>query len=129
MPRPMKWRTVCCLPQFNEFIPAGAPHCRREAVVMTVDEYETIRLIDLQSLSQEECAGNMRIARTTAQQIYASARRKIARALVNGLALRIEGGEYRLCDGESPRRGCGACRRRPCGHDSVEGEPNGGETE
>jgi hypothetical protein len=81
---------------------------------MTVDEYETIRLIDLEGLTQEECAARMNIARTTVQGIYNDARRKLAQSLVNGRVLCIAGGEYLLCDGRGPGCGGGACRRRRC---------------
>ena len=68
MPRPRKCRQVCRLPRHDAFAPVG---CARsaEAVVITVDEYETIRLIDYEGLSQEECAASMGVARTTVQQI------------------------------------------------------------
>ncbi len=81
-------------------------------VVMTVDQYETLRLIDLEGMTQEGCAESMHIARTTVQSIYAEARKKLADALVNGKMLRIEGGEYRLCSGEGASCGHGGCRRR-----------------
>jgi len=115
---------VCCLPQVNEFVPAGVQQGMREIVVMTVDEYEAIRLIDNEDFSQEECSVYMKIARTTVQQIYNNARKKIARALVEGLTLKIEGGDYRLCDGTGPHRGCGACRRmqRGRGYQRMEEE-------
>lgn len=77
---------------------------------MTLDEYETIRLIDLDGLTQEECARQMDVARTTAQAIYNSARRKLAQCLVEVRELHIEGGEYVLCDGQNH-----ACRSRHCG--------------
>jgi uncharacterized protein len=78
---------------------------------MTVDEYEAVRLIDNEGFSQEECSEYMGIARTTVQMIYLSARKKIARTLVEGLALKIEGGDYRLCDGKEQYCGCGGCWR------------------
>ncbi|CUX15237.1 DUF134 domain-containing protein [Clostridium sp. C105KSO13] len=110
MPRPMKWRKVCCLPENNKFGPLDLTLDDQDYVNMTVDEYETIRLIDLEGFTQEECAKQMNIARTTVQGIYIEARRKLAESLVNGKALIIEGGEYRLCDGLG--KGCGrGCHR------------------
>ena len=84
------------------------------AVVMTVDEYETVRLIDKQGFSQEECGSYMGVARTTVQQIYNEARKKIAEALVEGIALKIEGGDYILCSGEEKSCGCGGCKKHRC---------------
>lgn len=108
MPRPRKCRKVCRLPRINEFIPT---HDSDGSVTLTVDEYETLRLIDKEGFSQEECAGYMRVARTTVQQIYNTARHKLAEALVDGLSIRIEGGDYTLCDGKEHQCGCGGCRR------------------
>ncbi|MCD8107008.1 MAG: DUF134 domain-containing protein [Oscillospiraceae bacterium] len=98
MPRPVKCRTICEMPKTLEFAPLTAWE-EDELVILTVDEFETICLIDNEGLSQEECAGRMQVARTTVQKIYDSARKKLANALVNGLPLKIEGGEYRTCDG------------------------------
>ena len=97
IPRPRKCRKVCQLPRIQEFHPLGPPPCG-PAVVLNVDEYEAIRLIDRQGFSQEECSAYMQVARTTVQMIYNSARKKLAAALVDGLPLRIEGGSYQLCD-------------------------------
>ncbi|MBP1917958.1 putative DNA-binding protein (UPF0251 family) [Youngiibacter multivorans] len=107
----MKWRKVCCLPDSQVFGPMGQRAMLLESVVMTVDEYETIRLIDLEGMMQEECAVKMNVARTTVQKIYNDARKKLADVIVNGKVMRIEGGEYRLYD-ETERlddRGC--CRK------------------
>ena len=108
MPRPRKCRKVCQLPTEKEFFPANG--CmKRPAIVMTVDEYETIRLLDREGLSQEEAGERMNVARTTVQLIYTSARRKIADVLVEGRPLRIEGGDYRLCNGD-----VSSCAERNC---------------
>ena len=108
MPRPKRCRKVCSMPRVSEFAPVGED---ADFVVLTVDEYESIRLIDKQGFSQEECSAYMQIARTTAQQIYNSARKKIAFAIVDGKGLRIAGGDYRLCDGKESYCGCGGCSR------------------
>ena len=97
MPRPRKCRKVCQMPATREFRPNGDTTCKA-VVILTVDEYEAIRLIDKQGFSQEECSTYMQVARTTVQMIYNSARKKLADALVDGLSLRIEGGEYQLFD-------------------------------
>ncbi len=115
MPRPRKWRKVCRLPEQSRFGPLGSPADMAGAVRMTVDEYETIRLIDLEGHTQEGCAAQMDISRTTVQGIYDEARRKLAESLVNGRVLFIEGGEYRLCEGEEPGCGGGGCWRHRCG--------------
>lgn len=108
MPRPRKFRNVCHFPRTLSFHPEDGGE-GRETVVLTVDEYETIRLIDGEGLSQEECGERMQVARTTVQLIYASARKKLADVLVEGRELRIEGGEYRLCDGHAPSCGETGC--------------------
>jgi predicted DNA-binding protein (UPF0251 family) len=110
MARPMKRRKVCCLPESNRFGPLDSPADTENHVNMTVDEYEAIRLIDLEGFTQEECAKQMNIARSTVQGIYIEARKKLAESLVNGKVLLIEGGEYRLCEGLG--NGCGrGCHR------------------
>lgn len=115
MPRPRKGRRVCSLPMVNSFGPLGSTP-RGEEVVMTVEEYETIRLLDLEGLTQEEVAEQMDVARTTVQRMYASARQKVAQALFSASILRIEGGDYELHPHSGHGRGCGHCARRGRGH-------------
>lgn len=111
MARPMKWRKVCSLPENSKFGPLDPPMDVRNYINMTVDEYETIRLIDMDGFTQEECGKQMNIARSTVQVIYNEARKKLAESLVNGRVLLIEGGEYRLCEGFG--NGCGpGCNRK-----------------
>lgn len=101
------------MPENNSFGPLNKSVDQNKHVVMTVDEYETIRLIDLEDFTQEECARQMKVARTTVQGIYNRARKKLAEVLVNGKVLLIEGGEYRLCD--EAETGCGrGCHRHRC---------------
>jgi predicted DNA-binding protein (UPF0251 family) len=104
MPRPRKCRRICSLPETTAFQPLGKGGVGE--VVMTIDEFETIRLIDLEGLTQELCAARMNVARTTVQAIYTSARGKLAQALVGGKTLRISGGDYVICQGDAPGCGC-----------------------
>ena len=87
------------MPASDSFGPLNRPISPENCVVMSVDEYETIRLIDLQGFTQEQCAEQMNIARTTVQRIYNDARQKLADSLVNSKVLRIEGGDFQLCEG------------------------------
>lgn len=112
MPRPCKRRRVCAMPGCERFGPVGGRSAARQPIVMTVDEFESIRLIDLEGMTQEQCAEQMNVARTTAQAIYNSARVKLAECLVNERELQIAGGEYALCESYETG-GCGhPCRRR-----------------
>lgn len=109
MPRPCKKRRICAQPRNMGLIPLqnNAPD---QPVTMTVDEFEAIRLIDLEGLNQEACAERMDIARTTAQAIYNRARKKLASCLVEGKTLQVQGGNVMLCD--RCGKGCrGRCPR------------------
>ncbi|MBP1737310.1 MAG: hypothetical protein H6Q60_1191 [Oscillospiraceae bacterium] len=116
MPRPRKRRKVCSLPECCRFGPLDSSKEPGRLVHMTVDEYETIRLIDLEGLTQETCAERMNVARTTVQGIYNEARKKLAETLVNGKVLWIEGGEYCLCEGNNCNCNGNRCgwRKRIC---------------
>lgn len=125
MPRPKKCRRVCEFPQTLCFAPEN-PAETAQPVTLTVEEYETIRLIDKEGLSQEECGEIMQVARTTVQQIYASARKKLADVLVEGLPLRIGGGDYELCTGREGKCAGRACYKRA--FSQVYGKPKGENT-
>jgi predicted DNA-binding protein (UPF0251 family) len=114
------------LPESERFGPLDKDLSGQQQVNMTVDEYETIRLIDLEGYTQEECAKQMNIARTTVQGIYNDARKKLAQSVVNGKVLFIKGGEYQLCDGTGHGCGSATCKRNRNGngHCEQEGENN-----
>jgi predicted DNA-binding protein (UPF0251 family) len=80
------------------FKPAGVPACSLEEVVLTVDELEALRLADLVGMYQEQAAGQMKISRPTFGRIIESARRKVAEAIVQGKALKIEGGVIQMAE-------------------------------
>ena len=108
MPRPCKRRRICALPRCGAFGPGTTGAEEKGPVVMTLDEYETIRLIDLEGLTQAECAQQMNVARTTVQAIYNTARFKLAQCLVQEQNLLIQGGDYVLCE-ESHTQCGGSC--------------------
>ena len=111
MPRPPKRRTVDHLPRFDFFKPPGVPLKRLEEVQLSVDELEAIRLKDREGLDHEACAARMHVSRPTFHRIIGSAHEKVAEALIEGKAIRIEGGRFRL-------RGRYLCQQ--CGHVSPE---------
>ena len=96
MGRPPRLRRVGFVPQVTYFKPAGVPLRILEEVHLSVEEAEAVRLKDLEGLEQEECAEKMSISRPTLQRLLGSARQKIADALLNGKAIRIEGGNFEL---------------------------------
>ena len=125
MPRPKKCRRICALPQCGRFGPLDTAAEPESRIKMTLDEYETIRLIDLLGCTQEECAARMAVARTTVQAVYNAARQKLADALVNGKILTITGGDYILCPRarECCGRNCGGrrCASRCEGNQTCDG--------
>jgi len=96
MARPRNCRRVGSMPGSNYFKPRGVPLSTLEEVVLSVDEFEAIRLADLEGLYQEQAAERMKISRQTFGRIIESAHSKVAEALVTGKALKIEGGEVEM---------------------------------
>jgi predicted DNA-binding protein (UPF0251 family) len=104
MVRPKKHRWVCCEPLVTFFKPRGIPLTELQEVCLTVEELEAVRLKDLEGLDQEPTAAKMGISQPTLHRTVVSAHRKIADALVNGKALRIEGGAYVVGEDSANRR-------------------------
>ena len=96
MPRPHKSRWIQCQPGVTYYKPRGIPLRELDEVSIGVDEFEAMRLADLEGLSQEEAALRMNISRATFGRVVASGRKKIASALVTGKAIRIEGGNVEI---------------------------------
>lgn len=94
MPRPKRCRRICGYPDYWSFVPEGSDSVK--TIEFMLDEFETIRLIDYQKLTQEECAEAMGVSRATVTSIYEKARYKLADAMVNGKRIRITGGSYRI---------------------------------
>jgi predicted DNA-binding protein (UPF0251 family) len=106
MSRPFKCRHIGCEPGINYFKPRGIPLGELQEVVLTVDEFEALRLADLEGLYQQKAAKKMKVSRQTFGNIINSAHEKIADAIINGKAIKIEGGVYTrtgmrtfICDG------------------------------
>lgn len=96
MARPKYPRNVCCSPEKIYFKPRGVPVSMLEEVILTVDELESLRLADFEGLYQEKAAEQMHVSRQTFGRIIESAHRKTADALINGKAIRIEGGVIKM---------------------------------
>jgi len=108
MARPRLCRRIFSEPNVTYFKPKGIPLSDLEEIVLTLDEFEAVRLKDLEGFQQEECARKMNISQPTFHRLILSARKKIANGIVNGKAIKIEGGNFKLmrkCKGFCHRRG------------------------
>ncbi|OAT80706.1 DUF134 domain-containing protein [Desulfotomaculum copahuensis] len=115
MSRPPKCRRVEFLPRLTFFKPAGVPLRDLEEVGLTVEELEAIRLKDLLGLEQEACAEKMGVSRPTYHRVLSAARAKVAEALVNGKAIRVEGGNFQVVVRRFHCEQCGHEWEVPCG--------------
>ena len=101
MPRKTRCRFIGGYPDCWRFTPEDAPE-GAETVTLSLDEYEAVRLLDREGLTQEQAAVRMGVARTTVTAIYDSARKKLAQMLVDGRPLAISGGRYQIAERETP---------------------------
>jgi len=92
MPRPKQFRKMVSPPLMKGYKPFGIPASELETVILSFDEYEAIRLLDYEGLMQEQAAERMNVSRPTLTRIYEKGRRTIAKALVEGKMILIDGG-------------------------------------
>ena len=104
MARPIKCRYIWRNPNFVYFKPRAVPLASLREVILTVDEAETLRLKDLEKLEQTQAADKMNIHQSTFQRTLTRAREKISDAIINGKAIKIQGGNYKMpgLDGTGP---------------------------
>ena len=126
MSRPFAPRRIGCRPGATYFKPAGVPLRVLEEVTLTLDEFEALRLADLEGLYQEQAAEQMGVSRPTFGRIAESGRRKVADTLVHGKALRVEGGPVLPFD---PSGGEGRGHGRGRGHGCRQGRDPRGEAQ
>lgn len=118
MARPRKHRKLCSLPDVKQFNDCNS---QGDAIIMTDDEYETLRLIDYLGLTQQECARQMQVARTSITATYDRARYKLADSVINQKKVVVTGGEFVLCKNSASCCGqCGKSRCSRCKHGSCD---------
>lgn len=108
MARPKKQRQICRKPVAELFTPEIRKSSENE-VTLSLEEYEVIRLMDYENLDQKLTAEKIGVARSTVQRVYKDARTKIAKALVKGGNIRIQGGQYNICDKDKKTEDCIDC--------------------
>ncbi|MFA6141964.1 MAG: DUF134 domain-containing protein [Candidatus Omnitrophota bacterium] len=99
--RPKKTRWVKCMPGERCFKPICRPLNKLKVVSLSLDEFEAVRLADLEGFKQVDAAKRLKISRPTFSRIVSSARNKIADGLVNIKAIRIEGGCCKVIRGKT----------------------------
>ena len=104
MPRPKIRRRIRFMPEVTYFKPAGIPMANLNETILTVDEYEAIRLIDLEGTEQSKAGKKMKISQPTLSRLLKNARKKLSDAIINGKAIKIQGGTYKMVQ---PRLGMG----------------------
>jgi len=121
--RPRLQRRIRFMPEVTYFKPAGVPMSALSETILTVDEYEAVRLIDLEGIEQSEAGRKMKISQPTLSRLLRSARKKLSDAIINGKAIKIQGGAYKMVARGRGRMGGrfaagpgGMCECPKCGH-------------
>lgn len=117
MARPKKSRRICKAPDVTAYNKGKG----KDIIEMSIDEYESIRLIDNMGLTQQECAKQMAVARSTITAVYENARYKLSDSLINDKQIKLVGNDFDIC--ENSFYCCGQCGKNKCGrckHGSCE---------
>jgi len=127
MVRPRRWRHVYNKVEFNYFKPQGVPMSHLEEIQLDTEELEALRNTEIKEMEQKQAAEKMNISQPTYHRILKSARKKIAEALINGKAIKIQGGRFRMPnkdgtgpEGKGPRTGRGMGKCKPTEDDKLD---------
>ncbi len=113
MARPRRTRRIFFQPNITYFKPIGIPMINLKETLLSFEELEAIRLIDNENLEQTKVAKKMKISQSTLSRLLKTGRKKLANALVNGKAIKIKGGDFKMVQ---PRgRGIGLKQGRMSG--------------
>ena len=130
MPRPRIRRRICFNPHIHHFRPMGIPIKTIQESILTREEAEAIRLIDYEKTDQAKAAKKMQVSQPTLSRILKSAREKTADALINGKAIKIQGGDFKMVQPRGMGGGFAAgpggnCVCQKCGHKEaqIRGQP------
>jgi len=110
MPRPRRLRRIFFQPDITYFKPAGVPMIHLKEAILSFDELEAIRLIDSQTLDQTKAAKQMKISQSTLSRLLKEGRKKLADAIIEGKAIKIQGGDFKMVQPISAGRGMGRGR-------------------
>ncbi len=112
MPRPRRIRRITFQPEVTYFKPAGIPMAQLKETILSFDELEAIRLIDSKGSEQSKAGEKMKISQPTLSRLLKSARKKISEAIINGYAIKIQGGNFKMVQPRGRGLGLGRGARR-----------------
>ena len=96
MVRPRRTRNIFFQPDVTYFKPAGIPMVNLKETVLGFDEIEAMRLVDSEEMEQSAAGKKMKISQSTLSRLLKAGRKKLADAIINGRAIKIQGGNFKL---------------------------------
>ncbi|MBU1136028.1 MAG: DUF134 domain-containing protein [Nanoarchaeota archaeon] len=114
MSRPRRIRRIFFKPNVTYFKPAGIPMINLKETILSFEELEAIRLVDSEEMEQSKAGKKMKISQSTLSRLLKEGRKKLANAIINGQAIRIQGGNFKMAQ-QSQGRGMGFGRGRGFG--------------